>query len=143
MRSDKLWDTLEARFDELRRDMMSRMPPGLFEGAGGRPPAIDLEEESDAYRLTVELPGVDKKDIKLDVDRDAVHVFAGKERETETRKKGYLRHERTSAAFERYLSLPGEVDPERAKARFSNGVLEVTMPKVAVETPTPKPIDIE
>ena len=98
-------------------------------------PAMDLVEHEDHFLLSADLPGMKQEDVKLEV-RDGVLTIAG-ERKTahEDRKDGYIRIERAAGTFQRSLTLPDGVDPEQVAASFSDGVLEVRIPKPVERKP--------
>jgi HSP20 family protein len=94
-----------------------------------RQPLSDLKETDKELIASIELPGVDKKDIQLQITEDTLEVKVEKKEETKIEKKGYLKAERSYKGFYRSLSLPLRVIPEEAKASYRDGVLEVVMPK--------------
>jgi len=89
-------------------------------------PMIDVDETAKAIRVTAELPGLDEKDIKIEV-ADNVLSIAG-EKKTESDDRDRLVSERYYGRFERRIPLNG-VDEEKIEASFRNGVLTVTLPK--------------
>ncbi len=92
-------------------------------------PPMDLVEEKDEYVLRADLPGVPEDDVKIELE-DSVLTIAGERRsEREERREGYHRVERASGRFSRALTLPEGVDPQRIRASFDKGVLEVRIPK--------------
>lgn len=98
-------------------------------------PAMDLVEHEDHFLLTADLPGMKQEDVKLEVS-DGVLTIAGERKTThEERKGGYIRIERAAGAFQRSLTLPEGVDPEQVAASFSNGVLEIRIPKPVERRP--------
>lgn len=100
-------------------------------------PATDIDENEKAYFLSVDLPGVNKDDIKVEVHEGKL-VVSG-ERRSEKSKAGYA--ERKYGKFERVVTLPDEVDVESIEAHFENGVLELAIPKM--EFLKPKKVEIE
>ncbi len=98
-------------------------------------PAMDLVEHEDHFLLSADLPGMKQEDVKLEVS-DGVLTVAGERKTThEERKGGYIRIERAAGTFQRSLTLPDGVDPEQVSAGFSNGVLEVRVPKPVERRP--------
>ena len=82
-------------------------------------PHIDLAATDKAYSITVEVPGVDEKDIKLELNPDGVLTIRGeKKRETEQQDKSFYRVERAYGAFQRALSLPDDTDRDAIDAGF-------------------------
>jgi len=94
-----------------------------------RSPLTDLEETDKEVIAKFELPGVEKKDIQLNVTPDKIEVKVEKKQEAKVEKKGFYREERSYRGFYRSMALPSEVLAEKAKAKYKDGILEVTMPK--------------
>lgn len=99
-------------------------------------PAADLDENDKAYFVSVDLPGVKKEDIKVEVHDGKLSVSG--ERKSERSDKGYV--ERKYGKFERIVTLPEEVDVEGIEAHFENGVLQLAIPKK--ELVKPKKVEI-
>ena len=97
---------------------------------GGRwAPAVDLIDKNDKLLANVELPGVDKKDVKLSLNDSILTIQGEMKKDEETEKEDYYYRERAYGTYARTISLPSEVDKEKIKAKFKNGILEITMPK--------------
>jgi HSP20 family protein len=92
-------------------------------------PAIDLLEEGDHYVLRADLPGVEEKDVNVEVADRVLTVSGERRTQSEQHGEGYRRFERASGSFRRALRLPDGTDPASVKASFENGVLEVQIPK--------------
>jgi HSP20 family protein len=112
---------------------MNRLFNSFFdEGAESRrrwAPAVDLLEREDSLVLKADLPGLTEDDVQIEL-RDNVLTIAGERKaEHEDQQNGYYRVERSFGRFSRSLQLPEGVDAERISAQFTNGVLEVTIPK--------------
>lgn len=88
----------------------------------------DVYEEDDEVVAKLELPGVDKKDIKVNATEDGIDVQVERKDELEKKEKGVTRYERSYSGFYRHLSLPG-ADTSKAEASYKDGVLELRMPK--------------
>ncbi len=99
-----------------------------FEGAMWEP-AIDLVDKKDNLIAKVELPGVDKKDVKISLTENNLTIQGEIKKEEETKKENYYYRERAYGNYARTISLPAEIDKEKISARFKNGILEITMPK--------------
>jgi len=98
-------------------------------------PAVDIYAEENGVALKAELPGIDKKDISIDV-KDGVLTLSGERTvENETEEKNYYRRERTYGKFQRLFTLPEGVSAEEITADFKDGVLKVHIPKTEVEEP--------
>ena len=121
-------------FDELLRDAA----PGFFIRplhGDGLPAAsqirLDVAQTDDAYTIHAELPGVAKDDIQVDMDADTVRIGAHIRQHDSLAGEGnqVLRSERYYGEVTRSVQLPVEIDRERARARYENGVLMLTLPK--------------
>ena len=91
------------------------------------------------------MPGVDKKDIKVNVTKDSIEIKAEKKKEVkeEDKKKGMFRHERSFAGFYRSFALPNNVDADKANAEYKDGVLKITVPKLKIEEKKKKLLEIK
>jgi HSP20 family protein len=98
-------------------------------------PAMDLVEGEDDFVLKADLPGVDEKDVAIEV-QDGTLTISG-ERGSEQKQEGerWYRYERSFGRFTRSLTLPEGVDAEGIEAHFDKGVLEVRIPKPEVRKP--------
>jgi HSP20 family protein len=134
---DKMWKEMK----QMQREMDQLFnhfwrTPHLLSGKGTRelatwsPAATDIKETDDKVIATFDIPGVDKKEIELNVDDQSITVKAEKKAEIKEEGKGYFRHERSYSGFYREFPLPTEVKPEESTAEYKDGVLHVTMPKV-------------
>ena len=141
-----------ASFREEVNSLMNRaFGPGfgLFDapslgrfGNGYVTPSIDLHESETAYTLTAELPGLDEKDVELNV-HDGVLTLKGEKRyEKESGEENARVVERHYGSFERSFTLPSSVDEAKIDAKFDKGVLKVTMPKIPNATPAGRRIAI-
>jgi HSP20 family protein len=92
-------------------------------------PAMDLVETDDHFVLSADLPGLDENDINIEVEDNVLTVSGERKAETEHRKEGYYRVERSFGQFSRSLTLPEGIDPDGVTASFDKGVLEVRIPK--------------
>ena len=143
-RRDRYWDPfdimreIQEEIDAIFRDVMrgprlwsTREPSERYEFTSEtwREPFVDIFDRGDRFVITVELPGVRKEDIKLRVTEDTVYLEAQIKREKELEEEGAIRIERYYSGYRRVIRLPEEVIPEKAKARYNNGVLEIEIPK--------------
>lgn len=104
----------------------------------------DIKDEGDHYELIADLPGFDKKDIKLDISDDTLTVSAQRHSEHEEKdKKGkYIRCERSYGNYSRSFDLSG-VKADEVTAKYENGVLKLTMPKKTETKPSSRRLEIE
>lgn len=98
-------------------------------------PAMDLVETDGDFVLRADLPGLTEKDVKIELQDNVLTLSGERKSEHEERKDGFYRLERASGTFSRSLTLPEGVDPQAVKASFTNGVLEVHIPKPEVRKP--------
>lgn len=110
--------------------------------AGPREPYLDLVDEGKAFKLTVELPGISKENVEINVTDRGIEISAEAKEEKEKKREGYIMQERGYSRFYRRLAFPAEVLPDDATASFRDGVLEITVPK-KVATPALKSRKVE
>ena len=92
-------------------------------------PPTDVLETPDTYILRIELPGVGKENINIELAGNCVRLYGERRPETEPAIAAYHSIERAHGLFERTVTLPGEVDPDRTEATYSDGLLEIVLPK--------------
>ena len=121
---------LRGEVDRLFDDFPARWPAARFSLSSGMlVPAIDMTETSQAYKLGIEVPGMDATDIEMHVQENALVISGEKKERRDEDEKGYSFAERSYGAFERRIELPAGADPRGTQAKVSNGVLEITVPK--------------
>jgi len=146
-------DTL-VRWDPFRdlvsiQDELNRLfgrtftgPEAMRPAASGQwMPAMDVFETEDKIVATLELPGIEPKEVDVAVEDSTLTVSGKREFTSETNEDNYHRVERRYGSFTRSISLPQTVDTEKVSARFDKGVLTIEVPKV--ERAKPKRIEIE
>lgn len=116
----------------------------LFENDSLAEFKTDITDNGDSYLLEADLPGFDKKDIKLDINGDLLTVSAERHSEHEEKdKKGkYIRCERSYGSYSRQFDVSG-VKTDEIKAKYEDGVLKLTMPKRDKEIPASHRLEIE
>ena len=92
-------------------------------------PAMDIVEKDAAFEVTAELPGLDVKDIDVQLANGMLTIKGEKQEEKEEKTKGRYVSERRYGSFLRTLQIPGSVDSEKIEASYKSGVLTVTLPK--------------
>ncbi len=110
-----------------------------------RAPISDLYETEKEVVAELDLPGVNKNDIQVNVTKDSIEIKAEKKNEVkqENKKKGMFRLERSFAGFCRKFALPKNVDADKANAEYKDGVLKITVPKLKVEEKKKKLLEIK
>jgi HSP20 family protein len=104
-------------------------------------PSMDVSETDKAIEITAELPGLDKKDVELNLADNVLTIRGEKKNEREEKNKDYYLLERSFGSFSRSVELPKGVNPEDISAEIANGVLKVTAKKPAPRQT--KPIEIK
>ncbi len=129
--------------DELEKQFFGS-PFEFFDNSAMDAFKTDIKDEGDHYELEADLPGFDKKDIKLDVNGDVLTVSAERHSEHEEKdKKGkYVRCERSYGSYSRQFDLSG-VKADEIKAKYEDGVLKLTMPKKTETLPKAHRLEIE
>jgi HSP20 family protein len=125
------WDPFENLFKDFRGLVLQ---PVDFAGSQPDVPVlkIDVKENSDGYTVHADLPGVARDDISVNIEGAVVSIGAEKKRVVENKDgERVLRSERHYGKVSRSFQLGQEIDESRAQARFSDGVLELTLPKKA------------
>jgi HSP20 family protein len=87
-----------------------------------------------------ELPGVKSEDVKLSIENNVLTIGGEKRQEAEAKTERVHRYERSYGVFERAFALPNSVDPDKIEARYENGILTVTVPKIEKARPREIPV---
>lgn len=119
---------LKTEVDRLFESFPFRLPSmrlGRFSSA----PALEMSETGKSYKITAELPGIEPEDIEVTFDDGILRISGEKKEEREENERGYRLSERSYGAFERAVSLPSGVNPEKIDAKFKNGVLKIVVAK--------------
>lgn len=89
----------------------------------------DVMDEGRQFKIKMNVPGITKKDINLNVTESSLEISAEHKEESEEKKKNYLRKERNEVSYYRTLPLPDKIVTGKAQAKLTDGILEVTLPK--------------
>jgi HSP20 family protein len=127
---------LHERVNRLFSDAFGGTGPRLLKGS---PPAVwkppvNIFETDESIVLEADIPGMDQKDVHLEVEDGTLTIKGDRKEEHEEKRAGWVRMERYHGSFERSFALPTTVDPEGIRARLQNGVLKVTLPKLPEAT---------
>ena len=106
-------------------------------------PAVNTREADDAYYIEVDLPGVKKEDISIDVNDNVLTISGERKVEEERKDEEFYRVESVYGKFERSFTLPEDVDADKIEAEAKDGVLTVKIPKAQVVEKAPKKIEIK
>ena len=121
------WRELEEMQRSLSRLLGETGVPATEEGVWL--PAVDIRETDDALIVEAELPGIERKDVKVDI-KDGVLTISGERKyEKETEEENVHRMERVYGRFTRSFSLPNNVDVDKVEAKLKDGVLRIRLPK--------------
>ena len=96
----------------------------------GKTPRVDIVDRDDELVVKAELPGVDRKDLDISMTENTVTIKGSTSHEEKEEKGDYYRSEMSRGSYSRTLALPSEVDADKAKAKFKDGVLELTLPNL-------------
>ncbi len=134
MKLPSLW-RMQKELDQLFNDFdRSRLAPMEFS------PSCEFTEDKTHYHLKFDLPGVKKEDMKIEVDGNILSVTAERrnEKKSEDNKSRYS--EIQYGAYSRSFTLPISIDEKQVQAKFDNGVLSLTLPKIAPSTAKQIPV---
>jgi HSP20 family protein len=92
-------------------------------------PRVDMCETPEAIIVEVELPGVRREDVRIELEGDFLYISGERRTNSERQERNYYRLERSYGRFERQLRLPGSVVREAIRAEFNAGILSITLPK--------------
>ena len=125
--------SLQREIDKLFDDFTSGFPTfaGFGNGKAQLMPNMDVTETDKAIEITAELPGLEEKDVQVNVADNLLTIRGEKKAEKEEKDKNYRLIERSYGSFERTLELPDGVDADAIQATLTKGVLKVTVPKPA------------
>jgi HSP20 family protein len=130
--------TLREAMDQLFNDAFTR--PVSMSG-GSAIPAIDLYQNNDLVVVKAALPGLKADDVQISVTADVLTLRGEFKQENEQKDTTYHIREQRFGSFERSIMLPSDVQTDKAKADFENGILTITLPKA--ESVKPKTISIK
>ncbi|MBD1938736.1 Hsp20/alpha crystallin family protein [Microcoleus sp. FACHB-68] len=124
--------------DSLQREM-NRLFDTLTPAADGRTngvafiPAAEMQETPEAIHLKLEVPGLEAKDLDVQVTAEAVAISGERRSEAKTEENGMMRSEFRYGKFQRVIPLPGRVQNNQVQAEYKDGILQLTLPKAEEE----------
>ncbi len=139
-----IWDpfqemeTLLDRYNRSSRKTLANSDDRSFE-VGDWMPVVDIDETEDAFSIKAELPGVEKDDVSINIDKGVLTIKGEKKTETEDKKRH--RVECSYGSFVRSFTLPQSVNVDDVEAEYNNGILNLTIPKS--EEAKPKEIEVK
>ena len=120
---NSLHDTLDKMFED---NAGSRATFSL--------PAVNIFERDNAVIVQADLPGVKEEDLSIEVGEDQLILRGERKSENEIKDKDYYRKEMSYGSFSRVISLPSDIDKDKAEAELKDGILTITLPKTTRET---------
>lgn len=124
------WD-----FHEEFSRMFDDFGGGLQRFEEGFSPAIDIRETDDSYIVEVDTPGMKKDEVEIEVADDLLTIKGERKSEHEEERENYHRVERQSGSFRRTISIPGGYNRDTVEAKYEDGVLRITLPKLEESRP--------
>ena len=118
------WDPWEDIFGEF-----PGWPARPFLRADVKAPLLDIEDMGDKLLVVIDMPGVNKEDIEVNIEPKYLSVSAESKFKKEEKEKNYYYQERSYTGFSRSITLPEEVIPDKVRAEYQNGVLKIYLPK--------------
>ena len=115
-------------FSEDFEDTFHRMLTGT-ESESGYAPAVDVQETKEAYIVEADIPGIKKEDIQIEVLEDTITIQGSRNEGKEDKKDNYHQMERSYGSFKRSFKIPGGFQHDKVKATFTDGVLNLNLPK--------------
>ena len=121
----------------IRRSFRPFYMPNLFDddffpvlsNRSSSMPAVNIREDEKNYVLELAIPGIDKKDLKIDVNEDVLTISSETKNESEESRDGYKRKEFSYTSFSRSFYVPENVNRDKIDANYKDGVLSVELPK--------------
>ncbi|HCI55828.1 MAG TPA: Hsp20/alpha crystallin family protein [Bacteroidales bacterium] len=122
-----VWSNL---FDD---DFLAPFFSPLFSTSYSSLPAVNIKEDDKQYTLDVAVPGIDKKDLKIEIEDDILTISSEQKEEKEENRQDYKRREFSYSSFSRSFTLPENVNKEKIEANYKDGILSVVLPKTHEE----------
>ncbi len=126
------WSEMDKVFDNFRRDIeksLSSFPSFTIPNMPKLEASCDVVDEGKQFQIQMDLPGVKKNEIKLNVTDNSVEISAEHKEEKEDKKKNFLRKERNQISYYRTIPLSEKIVSGKTKAKLTDGVLTITLPK--------------
>ncbi len=134
-RSNRLFPSVPSFFDDF-------IVKDVFDWSnaanGASVPSVNVKEDDDKYELEVAAPGLNKKDFKVELDKDVLTISAEIEKKSEETENNYTRREFGKYSFQRSFTLPEQkVNGDKILAKYTDGILHITLPKKEEAKPKP------
>ncbi len=136
---------MRDRVDRLFKEAFGRsgFEEDIVASTGAYWPAVDVYEDDNSIAVTAELPGMKLEDIKVEVKNHVLSIKGEKKMEKELKEDNFHRMERVYGSFQRSFTLPANVEHEKVKATYKDGVLKIVIPKKEEAKPKEIPITSE
>ncbi|MDX1588646.1 MAG: Hsp20/alpha crystallin family protein [Oleiphilaceae bacterium] len=139
---------INQMFDDFSRrfGMPSLTTPGaglMGSESGFFRPSVDIKENRDQYQINVDLPGVNKDDVQVTLEQDALVIRGERHQERESDDDNYQFVERHYGSFQRVLDLPADADPDSLKAQYEDGVLKIRINRLEEARSPVKQIEVQ
>lgn len=125
-------DTLQREMNRLFDSLTPTTPNGENVGVAFIPPA-EMHETPEAIHLKLEVPGMEPKDLDVQVTAEAIAISGDRKTETKIQEKGMTRTEFRYGQFRRVIPLPTRIQNDKVQADYKNGILSLTLPKAEAE----------
>ncbi len=135
------WEPIRWMRDMMRWDPFREMAPMQADEMGGFFPAFEVKETKDAFVFKADLPGIQEKDLEIQLTGNRLTLTGKREAEKEEKNDTYFIYERSYGSFARAFTLPEGVDAEHIRAELKDGVLNLVLPKKPEMMP--KKIDVK
>jgi HSP20 family protein len=124
------WADMDKSIENLRRDMEKTFSsfPSIHMPKMSQT-SCDVIDEGNQFRVKMDVPGIKKNEVSLNVTDNSLEVSAEHKEESEEKKKNYLRKERSQVSFYRSLPLSEKINADKVIAKLTDGVLDITLPK--------------
>lgn len=127
-----VWQSEVTRLlNEISHSMLTFVParPGWWSSYAGVMPHVNVYAGDNEVEVTAELPGIEEKDVEISFSYNLLSIKGSRKAEREMKRKGYYRMEQSYGSFQRDIPIPFDIDRDKMKATFKNGVLSVILPK--------------
>ncbi|MDJ0721476.1 MAG: Hsp20/alpha crystallin family protein [Desulfobacterales bacterium] len=135
--------SLQQGINRLFEDVFSQSGDYDSESMGAWRPPVDIIDTEPAIVIFVEIPGVDKAAVNIEVKENVLSISGERSVDNTVGQGSYMRSERVFGKFARSFALPSMIPTEKIKANFNDGVLKITIPKPEAGQPRKVPINVE
>jgi len=137
---DELFNLFTKSFEERFNHLSENT---LFSKNSWIKPSLDIASQDKEYNIKLELPGVDKKDISIEIVDSSMIIRGEKRFESSQENKNFYKIERSYGSFQRVLNLPEDCETDKIESSYNNGILSITIPKKELQKTNIKQIEIK